>query len=287
MSKRIIAAFFSDTHAWSKVGLRSPHTEIITFDEEGNETIEPVTLNPIQQYLWDVYDWAWDEVEKLAGKDEIVVFHNGDLTQGQRYTDQLVDMSPGNQKLCAVANMERPLSIKNVKRMFITLGTPSHIFNEGSAPILVTKMLREKYRKKRIDISGHFLVEMAGKVFDIAHHGVSPGSRKWLKGNVFRYYMRSAYLSDPESAPDFFIRSHYHEFVDDILIDQFKGVRKQMHGIITPSFQHLTDYARQAVKSPGVVENGLVAVELFGDGNYKLHPFTQSKDARSKHHVRI
>lgn len=288
--KRFIVLFFSDTHGGQTLGLLNPDTIIMEEGPDENGIIQlsplPVALNASQKYLWDLYISQIDQVKKLAGKDEIIVIHNGDVTQGQKYWDSLLYSSIVNQIIIAEYNMRPMLEIPNVKTMRMTWGTSSHIFGEGTSPTLVQRNLSIIFPKKDIKTVKHGLIDVDGVVIDFAHHGPSKGIRAWLSGNQFRYYLKSIFFDEllaDSKPPDVFVRSHFHTRVIE-KINEFtdKWGQLEIIGIITPSFTMMNDYGRQATRSKNTVSNGMVAVEIINGEIEKVHWFTETKDIRRK-----
>jgi len=102
---RKILVVFSDTHGGHRLGLMNPHVTLYDEDEHGNLTPYTPRSTATQKYLWKMYRADIRRVKKLAAGDPIVLFHNGDLTQGNRHPAHLVSTRMADPILIAKANM--------------------------------------------------------------------------------------------------------------------------------------------------------------------------------------
>ena len=82
---RKIAVLLSDTHGGSNVALMPP--DIVLHDESPDGVLIEYTpeMTASQAYLWELYQNHIAQVLELAGNDEIIVIHNGDVCQGNRH----------------------------------------------------------------------------------------------------------------------------------------------------------------------------------------------------------
>jgi hypothetical protein len=286
---RFIVALFSDTHAGHKLGLLNPETEISEYDHEGKEYKRKIELGSTQAFLWELYTKHLKELEKLAGKNDIYSFHLGDLTQGKKYRDNLVWSDDYGQYTAAFYNMLPMLRIKNVKVFRMVWGTPSHIFQENTAPKMVYDRLRTKFSSKNIRAVPHGLMDARGVVIDYAHHGFFPGSRNWLKGNVARYDIKSMMQDEIDlghTPPHLMVRGHFHQRLEELVIKFANGFKYETRGLLIPSYTMLDDYARQVAKSPSRVTNGMAAVEVIDGRIHYVHWLTKTSDVRVKESVK-
>ena len=82
---RVIAACMADSHGGHVLGLVDPKTEL----QSEKLGIHYPQLNDYQKYLWDdVYIKGIEDTFHLAGRDEIILFHKGDITQGNKYPNE-------------------------------------------------------------------------------------------------------------------------------------------------------------------------------------------------------
>jgi hypothetical protein len=217
---------------------------------------------------------------------------NGDITQGKRHPEQLVTTSIANQFLIAEGVLDPWFEqVPGLELIRFAFGTASHIFNEGTSPVLVSALLEGKHADVDIGVVHHGLLDVMGVRVDYAHHGPSQGIREWTKGNQLRYYLKSIMsgaLKNGEKPPDAVFRSHYHyphrEIYTEYLSEQ--GRPKTIEGRIylTPSMVGMNDYAYQATRSGSSIYNGFMVLEIV-DGRIvddHLDEFIWALDLRTK-----
>lgn len=283
---RFILAAISDTHGGFKLGLLNPKTILEDEDEEGNIIQYSPELNNTQKYLWDdVYLPAVDKLKELAGDDEIILAHIGDPTHGNKYISEQVSTRLSDQIDIALFNLLPLCQLDNVSTIRIVKGTGSHEFGEGSAPILIQRLLSKAFPNKSIKAVNHGLMEIDGFEVDYAHHGPYPGSRDWLRGNVARYYLRDLMYQSINSGmrpPNLVLRGHYHQYVREWL--SMNGNESWL--VILPSMCMLSFYTRQATRSAFRSTNGLVAFEVEDGQLREAHFFGKTMDIRTKETIR-
>ena len=281
--KRCVAVLLSDTHAGHKLGLCNPNT--LLMNEHGDEYSPQ--LSATQAYLDDLYKQHIDEVADLADGDPVLVFHNGDITQGTRYADHLCATLIVDQVKIAVANLSRWYTHKriNLALMRVVVGTSVHSI-EGTTEQLVAAQLAALYPEHSTNVMYHLqftLKSQQGQVLDLAHHGPYPGGREWLRGNGARYYLRSAMMAelvDGETPARVYARGHYHTWVRETVRVRRNGQDVTSDLVITPSYSGIDDYVRSATRSTRKIDHGLVALE-FEDGLQDIYPLYQQLDVRS------
>ena len=283
MSKRRIVVGFSDTHAGHKLGLMPANVQLLDEDERGQPTVWTPRQTAVQEWLEEHYQQDIQGVKDLAGRDEIIVIHNGDLTWGKRHPEGLISTRDADQLTIAIANMRPWLELKNVKKMRLIYGTQSHEFGEGTAPTLITSQLKALYPKKNIQSLRHGLFAIDGVGFDVAHHGPTGGKRQWTSGNQLRYYLKSL-MNDEilrgRTPPKVVLRSHYHGYYHETV--RVYGEQEWASDIfITPAYCGMTHYAAQATRSAYLLGCGLIAFEIVDGELRKVHPFWRSVDLRT------
>ena len=283
--KRVILAVASDKHGGHRLGLLNPETELEYEDKRGDVVKYNPDLIPFQEYLWELHENHVKETKKLAGRDEIIVFDNGDPTAGNKHPHEQVSTRISDQFDIAAWNMYPWLDIKNVKTVRITKGTGAHNFGEGAAEIAIQRMLQNRYPKKDIRTIYHGLAKVAGVTIDYSHHGPSTGSRNWLKGNEARYYLKSLIQDEIDlgnTPPHLVIRGHYHSYVEEYVIKMFQGKRYKVQLNVLPSYCGIDDYARQATKSKYILQHGMVCYEIVDGKILDTHPLMETIDIRTK-----
>ena len=283
--KRVILAAASDKHGGHKLGLLNPETVLEDEDRKGNLIQWTPGLEPFQEYLWGLHTKHVEDVKHLAGKDEIIIIDNGDLTAGNKYPHEQVSTRIADQFDIASWNLRPWLDLPNVKTVRITKGTGAHNFGEGSAEIIVQRMLKERYPKKDIRTIYHGLAKVGGITVDYTHHGPGTGSRNWLKGNEVRYYMKSLIQDEIDlgnTPPDLIIRGHYHEYIEEYYVKLFMEHRYKTEMCIVPSYCGIDDHARQVTKSKYILQHGMVAYEIVDGKILDTVPLFETIDIRTK-----
>jgi hypothetical protein len=283
--KRVILAVASDKHGGHRLGLLNPETVLEYEDKDGNVVEYNPDLIPFQEYLWELHEKHVKEAQKLAGKDEIIVFENGDTTAGNKYPHEQVSTRISDQFDIAAWNLRPWLDIKNVKIARLTKGTDAHNFGEGSSEVIVQRILRERYPKKDIRTVYHGLAKIAGVLVDYAHHGPGTGSRNWLTGNIARYYLKSLVQDEIDMGndlPHLIIRGHYHSYVEEYIIKLFQGKRYKVQLNILPSYCGIDSYARQATKSIHILQHGMVCYEIVDGKILDTYPMFETIDIRTR-----
>lgn len=284
--KRIILATAADKHGGFTLGLLNPET-ILEYENQQTGQLVKWTpqLTEWQKFLWEYQDECIQKTKELAGKDEIIIFDVGDLTQGNKYPNEQVSTNISDQFEIAAWNLKPWLELQNVKTVRISKGTPAHSFNEGASEIIVKRHLQGWYPKKDVSAIYHGLAQIGGIDVDYAHHGPTTGVRNWLHGNEARYYLRSLIYDELEAGnvpPHLVLRAHYHTYIEEFLSTMFMGVRYKSWLVILPSFCGLSDYARQRAKSTSKVTVGMVLIEIVNGKILDIYPLYQTLDIRTK-----
>jgi len=236
------------------------------------------------------------------------VFHNGDLTQGVKYKDQLVSTRVADHDIIAYHNIEPWLRLPNVRVLRLIAGTGSHILHEASSPILLMKMLQPAFSTKDITVVYHDRPVVDGAIFDVAHHGPSSGIREWTQGNQLRYYAKSIVFHDVHRGrhpPHLIVRAHFHRLHPEVVNVRMSSVllaflawkERGYEGafarpeedvgvyeariVLLPSYCWMGEYGRQATGSASSISIGLVAVEVVdGVMRWPPHYFEREIDLR-------
>lgn len=287
---RKIIAIRGDTQSGHAGGLLNPETlfPVTVINEEGKAVLdgyEEAHLSPVQSQMWKWSEGDRENVQSLAGKDEIVFLEMGDMTQGARFTDDLKETSLSRQTITSFYNSTPWLGMPNVKRMRAVKGTGVHVWGEGSTETLLTMLLQREYPKKEVRISSHYLLNIDGFLMDVSHHGPGAGYRNWTRGNAFELYVKSILLDDLNArrrTPCVVLRGHKHEFTYAHAIHQVNGEVWQLPGFIVPPYCFIGDHAQKAINSPSSMGVGTLAFELIDGKLLDWYPFTHYVDLRTE-----
>ena len=279
--RRVVVVLMSDMHCGHQLGQMAPGTELI--DDDGNPWVPKLTK--VQEYLYDLYISHINSVVALAADDEIVVIHNGDATQGNRYPSRWVSERESDQVKIAAGALKPWLDLPNVKTMRIMVGTGAHNYGRGSAEAALAELLQAMDKDISTKCLYHGLLSIAGVTFDVAHHGPYPGSRVWLMGNGPRFYLRSLMeeeLLNGRTPPRIVARGHHHVWRHETVRIELDAGTVESDIINTPSYTGLTDYAHQAARSPAWVTNGMAAIECVEGQVVGVHRLTATLDVRTQ-----
>jgi len=286
--KRVIIAVRGDTQAGHSGGLLNPETllpdtEII--DGLVAPTLRSPELRPIQKTLWKWHTEDLESIKNLANGDPIVWVEMGDLTQGNRFLDDLGITAMSDQWHISRFNCLPLLELPNVKAFYIVRGTGVHVWGEGSTETALVTQLRAEYPEIKVAITSHWLLDMDGFTLDVAHHGPGAGIRNWTRGNVFDLYAKSMMMDDIDlglAVPGVLLRAHKHEFIYRRPIHQVRGKVWEMPAFITPPYCFIGEHAVQVCQSPSFMGVGMLALEVFNGKLHDFHPFTHFVDLRAR-----
>lgn len=281
MTHRRIVVIMSDSHAGHRLGLLAPGVTLHDESENGQLVEYQPEPTAFQSWLWEQYEGWLGEISAWAAGDEMIVYHNGDLTQGVKFAEQLVTTRQADQVLIAMGNLAPWLELPNVTTFRMIAGTNGHVFGEASSEILAARWLRDKYPGKDIEVMYHSLAEVDGCLLDISHHGPNQSSRVWLSGNMARYYTSDAVMRSllkGETPVNVYVRSHVHTPVSEAVTVEGHEARI----VITPPLCGLGDYARKATRSISSISVGLAAIQIIDGEPTKPKMFTKSIDIRTK-----
>lgn len=289
MTRRLIVAL-ADSHAGHKLGLLNPATTLYDEDEHGELVAWTPQLTAYQTYLWEVYQKCLAQVKALAGTDPVIVLHNGDATQGNKYPQQLVSTREADHVLIWVENL-RPwfTSGFNLEAVRIVKGTAAHNQGEGSSEMLIAAQLQAAYPAADLKCLYHGLLIVAEHFkLDYAHHGAGAGIRDWTKGNVARFYLRDMITREWKAGnfpPQVVLRAHYHQWLEVIEKETLRGQDYTFRFILLPSLCGLGEHGAQVTRSAFAITNGLVVFELDDSHLRRVIPLIETVDIRTQEHI--
>lgn len=279
---RTIVVTIADLHGGHWLGLCNPATIFLDEDENGDLVETHPSLKPVQQYLWNTcYIEHLHSILDLAGDDEIFLFIDGDLGHGTRIQEHMMRTRVSDLIEIVTWNLVPWMEVPNVRHVRIQVGTSIHNMGEGSLERIVTSKLKEAYPDKDIATHYHSLTTISGVTFDVAHHGPAGGSRKWLEGNVARYYLRDAMYRDifrGKAPPRVFQRAHHHVWCREWL----EVERWESDLVVCPSYCALGAYGHKATQSTPYQTHGCVAYEIRDGELIKVHKKVRTLDLRTK-----
>jgi hypothetical protein len=286
--KRTILVGLSDTHGGHKLGLCNPNVLLQQIENGEIKWVSP-QLSETQKWMYEAYEWGISEVISLAGKDEIVLIHDGDPTHGKASFLELMSSRMSDQILIAQSNFEIWTRYKNLKAIRFAVGTGIHEMGEGSSSILINNYLQGKYPKLNTSVVYHGVLTIQSPkrnfVVDFSHHGANTGSRTWLTGNEMRYYLRSIMireLMDGKTPADLYLRGHYHTYMREYLEIAANGNTHESWMVLLPGFTFKDDYTRRVTRSEFKQSIGMVAFELLDGKLYDTHKLVRTVDIRTK-----
>jgi len=279
--RRIVAAL-SDTHGGHLLGLLNPATVLVKASPNGEAVEWTPELNTTQRKLWREYTTNTAMAAEFAGDDELLVFHDGDATQGDAHNHTIPDTTREDQREIAYFNLVPLLQLKTVKKMRLLTGTEIHVPESAEARI-AWRLARAT--GKDVRIYNHDRPSVDGVIFDVAHHGPHPGTRDWLFGNVATLYLRDRVYRDRRLGRQpaaVYLRGHYHHWVHVSIYDEWEGRQSEHHLVILPSFCGLGEYARKATRSDPTLTTGIGLFEVVDGRLGRIVPVTQTWDLRTE-----
>jgi hypothetical protein len=113
-------------------------------------------------------------------------------------------------------------------------------------------------------------IDINGVYFDIAHHGLSVGSRPWTKENPIWHTMKAIYLTCLDKGlriPRYVIGGHKHQYVTA----EYSGRHGDVRGMMLPSLQFKTRYGHKVARFTEE-DIGFVYFVIEENGDSSWHP---------------
>lgn len=283
---RKVLAVFNDIHSNNRRGLLNPGTVLQKEDETGKRTDYTPALTATQVYLWRLYGWCLEALTQVAAGDPIILLHNGDECQGNKYPSDHVSATLGDEILIAVQNFNPVFKLPNLVKLILSDGTEAHNYGFSSSTMLVTKLLKALHPKVDIRESKHGLLDIDGYEVDFAHKGPGPGIREWLRGNIARLYLISIMeyeLKTRGRCPNLVLRAHFHSAVEashTTLGPGFKHFSSKLR--LVPSFCGMDEHSNDASRSAGSITFGMYAQEIVDGHEGQEWYFYDTLDQRER-----
>jgi hypothetical protein len=217
-------------------------------------------------------------------RKRLVLVLNGEPIDGDHHdTPQIITKNTGEQIDMAISLIDEWMQLAGYEPergdcMYLVRGTSAHEKGEyierigrdleGVVPYRkdsssTTKDGRYHFQKLRRTVNG--------KMFHIAHHGFSRGSRAWTSENSIAYSLKSMYFNGLDygyDIPDFVIRSHKHVFT----YAYYHGRRKVIYGCQTPCWQLKTHFGNQVAANEDINTIGMIYFDVLESGATKIYP---------------
>ena len=251
-----------DTHCGLEHGLLLPETTYHKEDAEGNIVEFKPRMTATQELLLLIFEDALKQTAQIIGDDPLVAIHGGDLCHGKKHPSELQTTRLSDQVRAGVDILKRILNIPNCRALFISPGTEAHNGGEGSTEYIAAQVLQGAYPEKRIQCSTHWLLNIGGARFDIAHHGNGKGIRYWTSSNQLLYYTRSHIITEGMTfncqPVDAIFRYHRHAYVKAIEHYEYDYAWRDCLAVVHPPMCGMNYYAISVTRSAMVQHLGLV-----------------------------
>jgi hypothetical protein len=273
-NKDTVIAVISDMQVGSTVALCPPKWNLL----DGGTHI----ASPAQMIIYRQWIHSAKKVNELLhegrGRKRLVLILNGEPIDNYHHgTPQIITKRPQEQIDMAIALLDEWMQIaeyepKHGDKMYLVRGTSAHENGEyinqigrdldGVVPYRkdtssITKDGRYYFHKLRRTVNG--------KLFHIAHHGFTRGSRAHTRSNSLRYTLASMYFDALDYGlpiPDYVVRSHNHVYT----YDTYTGERKTIWGCITPCWQLKTHFGNQVAANEDINTIGMVYFDVLKSG---------------------
>lgn len=279
---RRIFVVMTDFHSGKRIGLLNPATVLVKQNDDGSILEWQPEQTITQAWLWSVYMDGLGQLKEWAGVDEIIICHNGDITNGDRFDSNIPETTREDQRIIACDNLRPYVELPNVKKIRLMTGTAVHV--PECAEARIAYRLREETGKD-IESRHHARFSMGQDVIEVAHHGPYPGSRDWLMGNVAFLHLKDRVARDRRGNKPparIYLYGHYHALVHACLKDRWHGQYCESDLVVIPSLCGLDDFARKVTKSAPVLEAGIVALEFIDGKLTDMRDFVQEIDLRTE-----
>jgi len=282
MQVKTVLAIPSDTHNGSPVGLMPSGQWQFTNGGFWHPNFTQIKLEAIWRR-------SWGRVAEARKDARLIVVHAGDAVEGLHHdSTQVVTMRMDEQERIHETCMDQALQIagfdaRNGDLLYYVQGTsPTHsgpggereeriARDLGAVPkIRPTHAAEDEDEGSKANKDGCFLwerllLDINGKLFDIAHHGANLGTRPWTRDNPFRSILKGVYFNCLESGarmPDYWVRAHKHTAYFDIFPG---GNGHTIHGYITPAMQTKTEFVYK-IAPDAVASVGMIWFTILEDG---------------------
>lgn len=232
MSVKAIAVV-SDLHCGSIYGLLPPNFT--------NAAEAPVHQNPLQQFLWECWEYYAAQLKRY---DVAAVIVNGDAIDGAQQAQKQTELCLpllSDQSRAAVDCLQVLLMQTPKAAVYFTAGTPYHSQPGAREEEAIAKALNARkyhglgtgiYVRESLDL------DVDGVVLNFAHHiGVTGGIYRGTAIDREALFAALAGREGKYQRSDCIVRSHAHFF--------YHAELPHRHAVITPCWQLQTQYMRR------------------------------------------
>jgi hypothetical protein len=253
-----IMCFPADCHCGSTAGLITPDA----WQLDAGGTYRP---SRAQRIIWRQWVECWEAVRDLRQPgDRVVITVMGDAVDGKHHdSSELVTQRIEEQERIFIDCLDHAMQIikfaDNDILQFIS-GTPAHVGELAQSERRIAEDMDSRGLFDRLKI------EVNGVKFDLAHDGLSVGTRAWTDDNTLRSVLKSMLFESllyRQDVPDYMIRAHRHKFINA----DFARGRYHINGFVCPSFQLKTSYGnRFTANSNKPPDIGMLIVTVDDNG---------------------
>lgn len=280
--ERRLFAVMTDTHGGKTVGLLNPETVLIKADDYGSVELWQPPRTKMNDWFWSVSCDCLDELVSYAGDDEIIIGHNGDIVNGDRYDGNIPDTTREDQRTIAKDNLRPFIALPNVHTTWLVTGTAVHVIESAEARIAHDL---SKETGKEIKTCHHGLFDFGQDEVEIAHHGPYPGSRDWLRGNVAFLHLKDRLYEERRhggTPPRIYLYGHYHRRAYAADKDRWDGEVTHHELYVLPALSGLDDFSRKVARSPSKIQAGMIVLEFLDGKLNDIVEMISDLDLRTK-----
>lgn len=278
--KDTLLAIHSDFHSGSSVALFP--NRFVQFQHQNHTPTEK------QKEIWQHFEKCTEYVKVNRKNKRLLVVHDGDAVDGNRYGIQSVTLNMDEQAEIHTELMDYFLrktrfDRKADDRLFYVTGTEVHTADKEN------KIGEDLSAEKNGELYAfdHLELEINGRLIWFIHHGKGRGKGA-SEGNSLRNWLRDVHLDSDKvgkRTPDLVISGHVHTPTYANYVYRTGSAFRLVHGVICPSWQMKTRHAYK-VASVELNEIGSTFIEIKADGEIRL-PHFELLDTKTNEVVRV
>ncbi len=255
---------FSDPHCGDIYGLLNPATVLDYAGPNQKPDVHAPQITAWQEYIWnEIIVKGLNAYRDKINDAPVTLVCGGDCIQGTRYLTRLVTPKTSQQCQIAADVFLYMFTQLNIKRVFLAYGTEAHVGIDGDAESGIVPLIDKPNRP--VIATPMALVNVAGGLISIAHHGVHVGEAH-LRGNAARLMLQRRMMDDIMSLGQFppvlYLTAHVHKYLHIIHVESVRGKDIESHWVVTPAMCPMNGYARQISRSQPILHTGMVLIEI-------------------------